>query len=101
MKDKRQCKIDKHFPVYMDGHKCLILNYRVENNHLTIITKIKNSNLGIGRDTGEIVIEQDGVKITYIVEHCTVYYGITIFYYGYHILEEKRINIDEVNSDLS
>ena len=85
----------------MDGHKCLILNYRVQNDHLTLITKIKNSNLGISGDTGELVIEKDDVRITYIVEHCTVYYGITIFNYGYHILEEKRTNISEENPDSS
>jgi len=101
LKDKRQGKINKHFPIYVDGHKCRILNYHVENNHLTIITKIRNDNLGIRGDTGEIVIEKDGVKITYIVEHCTVFYGITIFNYGYHIVEEKRTSIDEENSDLS
>lgn len=89
MKDKRQSKVDRHFPVYMDGHKCLILNYRVQNDRLTLITKIKNSDLAIGGDTGELVIEKDGVKKTFIVEHCTVYYGITIFNYGYHIVEEK------------
>ena len=101
MKDKRKYKIDKHFPVYMDGHKCLILNYLVNSSHLTVITKIKNSDLGISGDTGELVIEKDGVKTTYIVEHCTVYYGVTIFKYGYHILEEKRTNIDETGSDMT
>lgn len=101
LKEKRKGKIDRHFPVYMDGHKCLILNYRVQNDHLTLITKLKNSNLGISGDTGELVIEKGGVKITYIVEHCTVYYGITIFNYGYHILEEIRTNISEENPDFS
>ena len=89
LRDKRQGKIDRHFPIYIDGHKCLILNYSVKDNHLTLITKIKNSNLRISGNTGEIVIEKDGVRKIYIVENCTVYYGITIFNYGYHILEEK------------
>ena len=99
MKDKRQSKIDKHFPVYMDGHKCLILNYRVQGSHLTVITKIKNSSLGISGDTGELVIEKDGMKITFTVEHCTVYYDVTMFRYGYHILEEKRTALSDVHSD--
>ena len=90
MKDKRKSKIDRHFPVYMDGRKCLILNYRVYDDRLTVITKIRNSDLSISGDTGELVIEKDGVRKTFIVEHCTVYYGITIFNYGYHILEEKE-----------
>ena len=91
MKDKRQQKTDKHFPIYVDGHKCLILNYRIENNRLTIITKNKNSDLEISGDKGKIVIEKDGVKTEYIIEQGTVHHGITIFNYEYRILEEKAV----------
>ncbi len=45
-------------------------------------------------DTAELVIEKDGVKTVYILEHCTVFYGNTVTY-TYHILEVKRTNIDE------
>ena len=34
MKDKMQSKLDKHFPVYMNGHKCKILKYTVKDNRL-------------------------------------------------------------------
>lgn len=95
MKDKRKGKIDKHYPIFVDGRKCLILNYRVRDGHLTLITKIKNSDLAISGDTGEIVIEKDGVRTVFFVERCTVYYGVTIFEYGYHIYDEKRTDIGE------
>lgn len=90
MKDKIKGKIDRHYPIYVDGRRCLILNYRVREGHLTLITKIKNSSLAIGGDVGEIVIEKDGVRTEFTVERCTVYYGVSIFEYGYHVLEEKR-----------
>ena len=95
MKDKIKGKIDKHYPIYVDGRKCLILNFRVRDGHLTLITKIKNSDLAISGDAGEIVIEKDGVRTEFNVERCPVYYGITIFEYGYHILEERRTVIGE------
>ena len=98
MKDKIQGKINKHFPVYVNGHKCRILNYYIQNDYLTVITKINNSNFGIRGDTGELVIKKGGVKTAYIVEYCTSFYGNTIRH-TYHIREEKRTNIDEVNSD--
>ena len=89
MKDKRQGKLDKHFPVYLDGRKCLILNYKIVGSHLTIITKIKNSSLHTGfGETGELVIEENGVKRIFLVTSTTVSYGVTIFNYGYQIIQE-------------
>ena len=90
MSDQRQKKIDRHFPVYLDGRKCRILNYRIEGDKLTIITKIKNSNLHTGfGETSELIIEENGEKRRFLVTSLTVYYGVTIFYYSYRIIQEQ------------
>ena len=89
MKDKMQSKLDKHFPVYMNGHKCKILKYTVKDNRLTLVTKIKDSYLEVWGDMGELVIEKDGMKKTYIVGRSYGFRSNTISYYDYDILEEK------------
>ena len=87
MTDKRQKKLDQHFPVYLDGRKCRILKYRIEGDSLTLITKIKNSDLHTGfGETGELVIEENGVKRSFLVTTTTISYGVTIFHYCYKII---------------
>ena len=92
MKDKIKGKIEKHYDILVNGQKCKILNYKIDGSELTIITKIKNSNLWMSRnDKGEICIEDENKRHFFSVKGLYAHYSTTIFNYSYLIIEEERI----------
>lgn len=89
MRDKVKGKIEKHYNILINGQKCKILNYKIENSRLTIITKLKNENLWLNRDEiGEICIEEENERHLFFVKWHSSLFDATIFYYYYTIIED-------------
>lgn len=93
MKDKMKGKLDNHFHIFVNGRKCKILNYKTEDDCLTIITKIKNQNLWVDSDKeAEICIEDENKRYFFFVKCLSVFCDTTIFRYCYSILQEHIEN---------
>lgn len=90
MKDKIKGKMDRHYPITVNGRKCRILGYKTDGSRLTIITKISSCDLlASPNEKLEIVIESQSQRHIYVVQRENAYCGISVFRYYYTILDER------------
>ena len=94
MKDKRKGKILRHFPVYVNGKKCLVMKVRVKDGGLALLSKIYNPNLSCGNgEPAEIRYETDeGTAVFYAAGTGMAYHSpqYSAFYYSIISTEIKH-----------
>ena len=92
MKDKIQGKMDRHYPITVNGQKCRILSYKTDGTHLTLIAKIRSDELFCPRPgvDQEIVIETPPNWQVFTVQWESASSESGVFRTHYRILAERK-----------
>lgn len=92
MKDKRLGKLNRHFQIMINGRKCRILNYCVNEYTITLKTKMSNDTFYICRDSENyITIETETEKVVYTVAgRYTALHSPTMHEYSYKLCGVQR-----------
>lgn len=97
MKDKRKGKLDRHFPILINGHKAQILSYHLGiehgHDHLTLKTLIQNPWLS-EKLTGRICYISINTEGTPQELRCycrTVFVDSPLQTYSFYILKEGDV----------
>ena len=98
MRDKRKRKLDRHYYILVDGRKCRILNYKIEKiqnfllegNTLTLITKFREQDFSVSRDTGGVIcIENDSERLVFRVKPFSASWSSTVWKFHYWIIDQR------------